>query len=146
MSMIQCLRMSSDKEIQEILEKPQRIQKLLFDEPLMGHEPGLIAKIFGAKAEPADVWAPSAEFCVETDEVDLDKAWHAIHFLLAASAWEGEGLRAFLLVGGKELGDVDVGYGPASFFLKKEYTDHNKVISFIVNNQNKFSFLQPVNA
>lgn len=34
----------------------------------------------------------------------------------------------------------------ASFFLKKEYTDHNKVISFIVNNQNKFSFLQPVNA
>jgi hypothetical protein len=47
------------------------------------------------------------------DRVDLDKAWHAIHFLLAGSADGGAMPAGFLLSGGTEIGDVDVGYGPA---------------------------------
>jgi len=46
------------------------------------------------------------------DELDLDKAWHGIHFLLTGSAWEiGAGAGAAIL-GGDEVGG-DNGYGPA---------------------------------
>lgn len=45
-------------------------------------------------------------------DLDVDKAWHAIHFLLTGSAWEGDAPLNFIAAGGTELGD-DVGYGPA---------------------------------
>ncbi|WDZ84919.1 YfbM family protein [Micromonospora cathayae] len=42
----------------------------------------------------------------------LDKAWHAIHFLLTGTAWEtGTGAGAAVLGGGPVGGDI--GYGPA---------------------------------
>lgn len=44
--------------------------------------------------------------------VDLDKAWHGVHFLLTGTAWEGEGPIASLLLGG-HASTEDVGYGPA---------------------------------
>jgi len=51
---------------------------------------------------------------------DLDKAWHGIHYLLTGSAWEGEWPLSFLLLGGAEVGKVDVGYGPARAFTPAE--------------------------
>jgi hypothetical protein len=39
--------------------------------------------------------------------VDLDKAWHGIHYLLTGSAWEGDAPLNFLLHGGEPLGDED---------------------------------------
>lgn len=53
------------------------------------------------------------EGCSTDDAVDLDKAWHGIHFLLTRTAWDGSPPSCFLLVGGEEVGEVDVGYGPA---------------------------------
>lgn len=45
-------------------------------------------------------------------ELDLDKAWHGIHYLLTGTVWEaGEGAGAAIL-GGAEVGE-DGGYGPA---------------------------------
>ncbi|MGC4764489.1 YfbM family protein [Micromonospora sp. DT46] len=45
-------------------------------------------------------------------ELDLDKSWHGIHYLLTGTAWEiGEGAGAAIL-GGDEIGQ-DGGYGPA---------------------------------
>ena len=46
-------------------------------------------------------------------ETDLDKAWHGIHYLLTGTAWEGAEPLNFIVRGGNEVGDVDVGYGPA---------------------------------
>lgn len=53
----------------------------------------------------------------EEGEIDLDKAWHGIHFLLTGTGWEGEGPLAFLVKGGQEVGEEDVGYGPARAFF-----------------------------
>ena len=51
------------------------------------------------------------------DEVDLDKAWHGLHFLLTGSAREtdGEDTRGALMAAGSSIGgpEWDVGYGPA---------------------------------
>ncbi len=52
-------------------------------------------------------------------ELDADKAWHAIHFLLAGQPWEGELPLGFIMAG-RQIGDVDVGYGPASALTSVE--------------------------
>lgn len=44
--------------------------------------------------------------------VDLDKAWHGIHWLLAGSAWEADSPAGWAVLGGREVGE-DQGYGPA---------------------------------
>jgi hypothetical protein len=49
-----------------------------------------------------------------SDVLDIDKAWHGIHYLLTGSAEGGEGPLAAAIFGGEEIGD-DVGYGPARF-------------------------------
>jgi hypothetical protein len=53
------------------------------------------------------------------DLVDVDKAWHCLHFLLTGTAWEGEPPLDFVVRGGREVGD-DVGYGPARTFASHE--------------------------
>jgi hypothetical protein len=45
--------------------------------------------------------------------VNLEKAWHGLHYLLTGDAWDGEAPLNFLVVGGQPIGDVDFGYGPA---------------------------------
>jgi hypothetical protein len=49
----------------------------------------------------------------ERTSTDLDKAWHGIHWLLTGSADAGDEPHCYLLAGGEQVGDVDVGYGPA---------------------------------
>ena len=53
------------------------------------------------------------------DLVDVDKAWHCLHFLLTGTAWEGEPPLDFVVRGGAEVGE-DLGYGPARAFASSE--------------------------
>lgn len=52
--------------------------------------------------------------------LDIDKAWHAIHFLLNSQTWDGAPPLVNAVLGGTPLGDLDVGYGPARFLLPQE--------------------------
>lgn len=54
------------------------------------------------------------------EHIDLDKAWHAIHFLLNGQTWEGNGPLYDSVLGGEALGQEDVGYGPARFLTPEE--------------------------
>ncbi|WP_442484139.1 YfbM family protein [Aeoliella sp. SH292] len=56
----------------------------------------------------------------EADQLDVDKAWHAIHFLLTGSAWEGDFPEGFIVSCGQVVGDEDLGYGPARSFSPSE--------------------------
>ena len=60
---------------------------------------------------------PSAD---PADELDVDKAWHGLHFLFTGDAWSGEPPLDFIVSGGTEAGDEDVGYGPARAFTSAE--------------------------
>lgn len=51
--------------------------------------------------------------------IDVDKAWHGIHYLLAGDAWGGEPPLANVVLGGTEIGE-DVGYGPARYLNADE--------------------------
>jgi hypothetical protein len=48
-------------------------------------------------------------------ELDLDKAWHGVHYLLTGSADPVESPLGRIVLGGTELGEDDLGYGPARF-------------------------------
>ena len=55
----------------------------------------------------------------KADLVDVDKAWHCLHFLLTGTAWEGAPPLDFVVRGGTEVGE-DMGYGPARAFGSAE--------------------------
>lgn len=75
--------------------------------------PGLLSRLFGRRrAEPVQP-APAPGLVLAEDEgemLELDKAWHGIHYLLTRTAWEGDPPLNFLLAGGREVGDEDIGY------------------------------------
>ena len=87
MSMIGNFLLVSDQELTSLLNDPATVHALLD------------ARVY--EADPA------------VDYVDVDKAWHAIHFMLTGSAWDECPPLDFIAVGGTPIGDEDVGYGPA---------------------------------
>mgnify|MGYP002867715070 CR=1 FL=1 len=56
--------------------------------------------------------------------LDVDKAWHGIHFMLTGSAEGGEEPLSLAILGGEEVGE-DMGYGPARLLTPQQV----KVIS-----------------
>jgi hypothetical protein len=54
------------------------------------------------------------------DHVDVDQAWHCLHYLLTGTAWEGAPPLNFIAGGGHVVGDEDVGAGPARAFRSDE--------------------------
>jgi hypothetical protein len=95
--MIGNFRVSTDEEVAALLQDPDSIQGLLYPED--GTLPG-----------------PDVEF-------DVDKAWHAIHYLLCGHPWAGDSPLNFIVAGGAPIGDVDVGYGAARAFKTQELSE-----------------------
>jgi len=92
--MIGNLRPASDAEIDRLLANPAEITRFLY----------------GAGADGGE-------------RVVLNKAWHAIHFVLTGSRLGGEAPLNFLVDEGTPVGEVDVGYGPARV-LKSDQVRH----------------------
>lgn len=63
------------------------------------------------------------------DLVDVDKAWHCLHYLLTGTAWDGHWPTNFIVSGGTEVGDVDVGYGPARAIRPDELAEIARALS-----------------
>ena len=135
MSMCLGLCTLSDEKIERVLADPPLIWKVLApDDPELYEKArderpvGLFSKIFGRKKAPA---AHVTDFSLADGEVadtDLDKAWHGIHYLLTRTAWEGEEPLSFLVRGGSEVGDIDVGYGPARALTSKKVHSVNAAL------------------
>jgi hypothetical protein len=66
--------------------------------------------------------------------LDLDKAWHGLHYLLTGTAWGGEAPLNSLLLGGEQVGDEeehDVGYGPARILLPPQVDAFSQVLDTV---------------
>lgn len=48
------------------------------------------------------------------DDIDIDKAWHGLHFLFTGDVYGGSGPLALAVLGGTPVGD-DLGYGPVRY-------------------------------
>ncbi len=118
MSMVLLLVTLSDANIARILENPPLVWRVFqLDDP----EPYLRAlgesSRWWAKREPV----PNMEMQIgEGERLDLDKAWHGIHYLLNKTAEESEDPSSFLISGGQQVGNINVGYGPARAYLAEE--------------------------
>lgn len=51
--------------------------------------------------------------------LDVDKAWHGIHYMLTGSVDGGEEPLSLTVFGGEEIGE-DMGYGPARFLTPQQ--------------------------
>ncbi|MDI6710895.1 MAG: YfbM family protein [Thermoanaerobacterales bacterium] len=47
--------------------------------------------------------------------LEIDQAWHGIHFLLTGDPWAGAPPLSYVVLGGQPLGDDDLGYGPPHY-------------------------------
>jgi len=93
-------------------------------------KPGFFSQLFGKKTPPPPVAPPAASLppILEGDTMDLDKAWHGLHFLFTESDWEGDFPQGFIVSCGEPMGDEDVGYGPARSFTPDEV---QKIATFL---------------
>jgi len=87
MSMNGNFKALSDEELDSLVADPSRVEQLLY------------ASFFGGSSNGHD-------------DLEIDKAWHGIHFLLTGTAWGDSLPLSFIVAGGEEVGD-DLGYGPA---------------------------------
>lgn len=97
MSMIANYMRISSEQLQSILAEPSTIVNFLYP------------------ADPANF----PEEC----HLDIDKSWSTMHFLFTGSTFEGEGVMANVVLGGKQIGndeDHDVGYGAAHYLTFQE--------------------------
>ncbi|HEY3017894.1 MAG TPA: YfbM family protein [Gaiellaceae bacterium] len=111
MSMIGNLRLVSDPELEDLFAGPEQIEDVLYESD-----------------EPSP------------DEEVIDKAWHGLHYLLTGSAWDGDPPLNFLVSGGREIGDVDVGYGPARGFTSAEVAEISEALKQVTSDQLRSRF------
>jgi hypothetical protein len=109
------LRRVSEAEIGRLLANPEEVITFLLgpaEEPPApgGGVLGFLKRLSPIKIETT---VPPDPDELRDDEIDIDKAWHGLHFLFTGTAWEGELPASFLLRGGEELGgDEEIGQGP----------------------------------
>ena len=87
MGMIACFTSIPQPELQRLRDDPDEIEDFLYPD--------------NDDEEPANY-------------IDLDKAWHGLHYLLTDGADEGPLPLSLAILGGTEFG-AEMGYGPARF-------------------------------
>jgi hypothetical protein len=115
MGMIIYFHAASDETIGALQADPSRVFALLDEDP--------------EQATAADL--PLDRDRGEGRVIDLDKSWHAIHYLLNGTAWGGEPPLNLMLSQGCQIGDIDVGYGPARAFTSEETADYADALAAI---------------
>ena len=137
MGMALALHTISDDNISKVLADPPLIWRVIapddpeiYQQTKAAKQPGFIARLFGAKSVEVPTEVPDLPKADgEGIETDLDKAWHGIHYLLTGTAWEGTEPLNFIVCGGTEVGDVDVGYGPARVFSSDDVKSISTALS-----------------
>lgn len=93
MGMVMVLHRLSPAKMAEVVETPEIVEDLIF-----GSE--------DSEEDPDELYLGPPETVVQ---LDLDKSWHVIHFLLTGTAYEGEP-PANALLSGDDVGEEEVGY------------------------------------
>jgi len=117
MSIIANLARIPEAVYAHLLTQPEEITALLYPELAVqpASRPGFWQRLLGRQNEEVPVTAAAPLYVLpETDQIDLDKSWHLLHWLFCGSSEPAPLPAGFLMLGGRPVGDIDVGYGPAS--------------------------------
>ncbi len=124
MSIVVTVRAITTEELAALHADPTQVLAFLLGDDWTSDEPNTPRRPWWrfwnkAAATPTETPARYAS-PDEADVVDLDKAWHGMHWLLTGAAGPGQDLRSVLfahiaVAGCREVGgpEQDVGYGPA---------------------------------
>ena len=136
MGMVLVLSTLADENIDRVLADPPLVWRVVAP-----HDPDAYEQSRREQAKPSFLGAllgkgnrrvPEVEDLALGDaegiSTELDKAWHGIHYLLTGTADEGEPPWTFLVSGGRTVGDIEVGYGPARVFTSAETNVISKAI------------------
>ena len=102
MSMIGNFLMINEERYKKLMSNPDEITNFLYEEE-----------------------KPDASY------LDIDKTWHAIHFLLTGDTFEGDPPASDVILGGITIGTVDVGYGPARVITNEEVKNVSEYLKTI---------------
>jgi hypothetical protein len=73
------------------------------------------------------------------EDLNLDKAWHGLHYLLTGTAWAGPEPSCYLLAGGAQVGDEEehdvYGYGPARILNSAQVADFSAAVNALTPNE-----------
>lgn len=65
----------------------------------------------------------------DTDHcIDIDKTWHAIHYLFTNKAWGGPTPARWIIEGDVPIPELDGGYGPASYLTPDQVLKVNELL------------------
>ena len=91
-------------------DKPRGVAEFVYGDPGLYEAPsrGLLQRLLG-KPEPDSRLAPARR---EEDEIDLDKSWHIVHYLLTGSDNATDSPLNIIADESDRLAEIDVGLGP----------------------------------
>jgi hypothetical protein len=126
MSITGNFRAIPDDDLAALFERPRRVLRLLYGAGADLDSPGLLRRIFkrGDGTSDMDDWQPS----LVGEELYVDKAWEGIHFLLTRTGSARDPALDFIVRGGREVGNIDVGYGPARALTSGEVRELDAAI------------------
>ena len=70
----------------------------------------------------------------------FDKAWHFLHFLLNGEPWSGREPVSYLVCGGQNVGEIDVGYGPARVVKSEQVAAFHDAVEQVSEEQLRQGF------
>lgn len=130
-------RMIRAEDAQALIRKFQDVAARILADPAVRGNPAAaeakareeMMKLIGSATPTAGVGQPPS---AGPDELNLDKSWHGIHFLLTGRIDEAPPPLGNAILGGTEIGE-DLGYGPARYLTPDQVREVGQALAGITS-------------
>jgi len=131
MAIILHLASVSEVQLAQFISQPYALVDYLYRSGKTSIRPpgGLFSKLFAILGRSASAKADPADEKEQSAHLELDMAWQGIHFLLTDTPNEGDPPYCYLLKGGVQISDIDMGHGPARALRPHEVQDYARALS-----------------
>jgi hypothetical protein len=115
----------SDADLEGLIEDPTAAPDLFIDDGLLGHA------------------ATGSSPSISRATLDVDKAWHGLHYVLTGSEWAADSVLGQIVLGGTELGEDDLGYGPARYLTPDEVVRSSSALAELTRSADPLERFDP---
>jgi hypothetical protein len=116
----------SDTDLEALIDDPDAAPDLFMHDSLRSNE-------------ATGVSSPSAPLAT----LDVDKAWHGLHYVLTGSEWDTDSVLGRMILGGTELGEDELGYGPARYLTPDEVSQSSSALAELIGTADPMARFDP---